>query len=259
VRTLLIALTFALACKKESAPPPPNTPEQQVDVIGQPVTFSPPAPASVCTYELKEVLTEAIGEQLFAGHSLALTYELRAEESTPNALRFEAVLGEVKLESESGGNVDQSPVAALAKRKFNLELDERGRLVSLRGDLAPLSLDQLADYLVPGALAIPKTGPLASGRQEHAKATFDLPEYGAQGTESFRASLRPDRWLIEQRRDFGPVREVASELKGGDRTLTVEFAPRDPCFKRAGSAFNDLAATARGERKRSVTRIWTRR
>src|SRR5688572_9452074 len=153
---MMIAL---IACKEPPAPPPPppaEAPPQQVDVVGDPVVFSPLAPAATCTYELKEVATEALGDQLLAGHNITITYELRAKESkSPLALEAEVTRVQAdakrdtytaKLDSLRAGDLLRIqggadtvvmfemviPFAFLGKR-VTFELDERGRLRAIQG------------------------------------------------------------------------------------------------------------------------------
>jgi hypothetical protein len=344
VRTVLSIALLVVACQKEPASPPPNeqpageqpTVEEpkdepaaeKVDVVGEPVTFTPLTPAAVCTYEMKEVATETLGDQLLAGHEITVTYELAAQERK-EGLAFEANVTRVqtdarretysaKLDSLRAGDRMRVqggadtivmyemvlPFAFIGKR-VTLELDQRGRFRALQGGDAvrqamlamhppkprknphyqkrvevALSDEAIAEYLMPSALAIPQEGPFASGRQETSDGlTFDLIEYGGRGSEGFRLSVRPERWLVEHKRTFARADGVSSavpqlanamatvELMGGDRSVTVEFEPTNPCFRRAASAFNDQAVWSgtiedvktTTDRKRSITRIWTKK
>jgi hypothetical protein len=284
-------------------------------------------PAAECIHDVRELLTEGLGAQPFAGHEVRVSYERRAK--PVDAMAFVVEVKRVqssarregysaKLDSSLAGDLQRVrggadtivmyemvlPFAFLGKR-VSIAVDERGRLQAVEGgaeirqamlDMHPpkprkdphyqkkveltLSDEAIAELLMPGSVAIPKEGPLASGRQDTTEgATFDLVEYAGRGQEGFRISLRPERWLIEQKRAFIPVAEVSSrvpplpnpiatvELMKGDRSLTVEYEPKNPCFRRAGSAYNDLAVWSgmiddvktTTERKRSITRIWEKK
>ncbi len=333
VSSIALALACLAGCPKEPEPKPPDPPPEApppvpVDVVGAPATFTPLTPGAVCTYELKEVMTESLGEQLLAGHEITITYELRARQ-TEAPLTFEAEVTRIqadarretyhaKLDSLRAGDLRRIqggadtivmyemvvPFALLGKR-LTIALDARGRIQTLEGGDAvrqamlalhppkprkaphyvkkvevALSDDAILGYLLPSAVIVPKDGPLASGRQETMDdQTFDLADYAGRGQEGFRILLRPDRWLIEQKQAFIPVAEVHSvvpplphplsevTLEKGDHSVTVDFEPQNPCFKTAGSAFNDQAVwtgpiedvKTTTERTRSITREWVKK
>lgn len=312
--------------KGETAPKK-EAPEKEplrADADQTEVKLKAPTPGAVCTYELKEVMTETLGDQIVAGHEVTITYQLEAVKSEA-PIAFDAKVTRIvadakresysaKLDSRRGGDMvrirggadtlvmyEMVTPFAMLDRTVRLNLDRRGHLRSVEGgdavrtaflEIHPpkprksshyqgraalaLSDEAIADYLYPAATIVPKEGPLISGRQEKNEGvTFDLVEYVGAGIEAFRVVARPDRWLMEHKAGFGPsdaqsavpkLPNAAAEtaLLQGDTSVTVEFEPTNPCFRQAGSAFNDRATwhgmikevEANTERKRTITRIW---
>lgn len=314
------------APKKEEAPPAADEP-LRADADPTEVKIEAPTPGATCTYELKEVMTETLGDQIVAGHDVTITYQLEAVKSDA-PIAFDAKVTRIqanakresytaKLDSARGADLtrirggadtlvmyEMVTPFALLERTVRLELDERMHLRAVDGgdavreallELHPpkprksahykgraslsLSDEAIAGYLYPAATIIPKEGPLLSGRQEKKEGvTFDLVEYVGAGVEAFRVVARPDRWLVEHKAAFGPseAESAVPKLAGavaktallqGDLSMTVELQPADPCFRRAGSSFNDRA-TWHGmvkevevdtERKRTITRVWEKK
>lgn len=144
---LLAALPIGAGCPAKEAPPPaeapapaPAAPPAAAPAAATPTKTSTssfdwaPEPKEVCTYQLKDVLTETLGDQLSAGHEVVARYSLRAEAAKGGGLSYLARVEHVHVKGK--------------REAYAVDLDaqDRGDMVRVQGGADTLLLTDAILY-----------------------------------------------------------------------------------------------------------------